>query len=77
MSTGVGVRLLLAHLLLSVIVLGAVELVLGPRLQRELLRQLDQRLYVAARAVADFLEEGQPPLQVADRAAATTALRIT
>ena len=77
MNLGVGGRLLVAHLVLSAIVLGAVELALAPGLRRELERQLDDRVRTAAAAMARALEEGDAPAAVTARVARATGFRAS
>ena len=77
MNLGVGGRLFVAHLLLSVVVLGAVELALRPSLRGELERQLDGRLRLAATALAAAIDRGEPPAKAVRDVAAATGFRAS
>jgi len=74
---GIGGRLLAAHVILSLLVLVAMEAFLPPILRAELERQLDGRLRVAASALAAEIEEGEPPQIAAARVARTTSFRMS
>lgn len=77
MRTGIAGRLLIAHLILSVVVLAVVEFTLSPMLGKELDRQLEARLHQAARALAAELAEGESPQQAATVVARATGFRLS
>lgn len=76
MNLGIGGRLLLAHLALSVVLIGSIELLLPPLLRGELERQLDRQLEKAATALAAELGEGVEPRVAVQRIARATSFRI-
>jgi two-component system phosphate regulon sensor histidine kinase PhoR len=77
MRLGIGGRLLVAHLAISVLVIGAVELVLRSSLRDELTAQHEQRLELAARALADRVQGGEAPGRAAAEIARTTGFRLS
>ncbi len=77
MRLGIGGRLFAAHLVLSLIMLGAMEAVLPPFLRAELERQLDDRLRVAAVALAAEIDAGEAPAIAASRLARGTSFRMS
>ncbi len=77
MNFGIGGRLLVAHLILSLVVLGAVELALRPILRGELESQLDERLRVAASALAEQLDAGIDPETAVQRLGRATGFRMS
>lgn len=77
MRLGIGGRLLIAHLFLSVVVLAVVELTLSPFLHKELDRQLEARLHTAARALASELADGVVPHEATRQVARATNFRLS
>lgn len=74
---GIGGRLLLAHLAISAVVVGAVELALRSRLRDELTRQHEARLELAALALASRVEAGGDPGFEAEEIARATGFRVS
>lgn len=77
MNLGIGPRLLLVHLVLSLIVLGAVEFTLAPAMRSELDRQLQGRLRTAAEALSSELAEDVPPQAAVQHLAKATGFRMS